>query len=167
MTVYNYYAVIELTDENNYIVTFPDVEGCFSQGSTLLEAVEMAEEALGLMLVDYEDEGNMPPVSTVESIKVPQGASLVMIQTDTDNFRDDAEVIISPSKNNDNKYSLQFDMAKDTVDAVQAEVKELKEKTNIVTFSNFMENAVLFYLDSEQWQRAKKGFLDMDTEDDD
>ena len=46
MTIYKYYAVIELTDENNYIVTFPDVEGCFTQGSTLSEAVEMAEDAL-------------------------------------------------------------------------------------------------------------------------
>ena len=44
---------------------------------------------LGLMLVDYEDEGNMPPVSAVDRIKVKQGDSLVMIQTDTNNFRDD------------------------------------------------------------------------------
>ena len=46
MTVYGYYAVMELTDEGNYIVTFPDVEGALTEGSTLAEAIEMAEEAL-------------------------------------------------------------------------------------------------------------------------
>lgn len=167
MAMYKFYAVLEPTDEGNILVTFPDLENVFTQGEDLKDAVDMAEDALGMMLADMEENNEqIPPASPVESLKVPQGASVVLIETDTDtdNHRDDAEVIISPSEKNHNKSSLQFDMAKNTVEAVQAEVKEVREKAGIVTFSNFVENAVLHYLDSEQWQRVKKGFLDSNND---
>ncbi|MCL1698320.1 type II toxin-antitoxin system HicB family antitoxin [Lysinibacillus sp. BPa_S21] len=88
MAMYRYYAQIKLTDEGNYIVTFPDVEGCFTQGSTMQEAVEMAEDALGEMMVEYEDEGNIPAHTAPESFKLVDGMSMVLITTDTDNFKE-------------------------------------------------------------------------------
>ena len=51
-------------------------------------------------------------------------------------------------------------MAKSTVDAIQAEVKEVRKKSKVVTFSNFIENAVMYYLESEQWMKVKKRFID-------
>ena len=112
-----------------------------------------------MMLVDYEDVGNMSPVSPADKIKVTQGASLIYIKTDTANFRDDT-VIIAPSEDNNNNYSVEFDMSKNTVEAVQSEVKDVRKKSKAVTFSNFVENAVLYYLVSEQWIKVKKGFID-------
>lgn len=45
----NYPAVFHL-ENDSYWVEFPDLEGCFSDGSTLEEAYNNAKEALGIYL---------------------------------------------------------------------------------------------------------------------
>ena len=43
-------------EEGEYwVITFPDVSGCVTQGYTFKEAVEMAKEALALILTVYVD----------------------------------------------------------------------------------------------------------------
>jgi antitoxin HicB len=90
MAVYKFYSVIEkLEDEGIYSVSFPDLENCFTDGETLAEAVDMAEEALGALLSDIEDKGeHIPAPSKAEDIELPEGASLVLIAVNTDEFRD-------------------------------------------------------------------------------
>lgn len=88
MTIHKYYALIEPTEEGNYLVTFPDLENVFTQGDDLPDAIEMAEDCLGLMLTDYEDDENVIPPSPAKAIQVPEGASLVLIEADTDEHRD-------------------------------------------------------------------------------
>lgn len=87
MAVHKYYAVIH-QEEDAFIINFPDLENVFTDGETLADAVEMAEDCLGMMLIDYEDDGNVIPPSPAKAIEVPEGASLVLIQVDTDNFRE-------------------------------------------------------------------------------
>ena len=43
------------------MVTFPDIENCFTIGETLVEALEMGEDVLSLMLVVMEDDGAAIP----------------------------------------------------------------------------------------------------------
>jgi antitoxin HicB len=50
VAVYSYYSLIEKDEDGAFIVTFLDLENVFTDGSTLKEAVEMAEDVLGLML---------------------------------------------------------------------------------------------------------------------
>lgn len=38
-----------------WYVCFPDVEGAFTDGETLYEALEMAEDVLAIVLAEYED----------------------------------------------------------------------------------------------------------------
>ena len=45
-----YPAVFSTDGENGYTVSFPDLLGCVTEGDTLCEAVEMAEDALGIYL---------------------------------------------------------------------------------------------------------------------
>jgi antitoxin HicB len=89
VTMYNFYSIIEkVEDEEVFIVTFPDIESCFTSGETLVEAIEMAEDALGLYLSVLEDEGEqIPAPSKADAISIPDGASLVLITVDTDHFR--------------------------------------------------------------------------------
>lgn len=48
----------------------------------------MAEDFLVLMLTDYEDDGKqLPPPSPVTALAVPDGASLVLIEVNTNKFR--------------------------------------------------------------------------------
>ncbi|MBB5355249.1 putative RNase H-like HicB family nuclease [Anoxybacillus mongoliensis] len=88
MAVYQFYAIIQKDEEDGgYIVTFPDLDNCFTYGETLVEAVEMAEDVL-LTVLDYMEEigEDIPIASSVEKLKglLPSGASLVSIEIDTD-----------------------------------------------------------------------------------
>lgn len=90
MTMYKYYAVIERDklESGSYIVTFPDIENCYTDSDTLSGAVANAEDVLGLMMTDYEEEGNIPPASKPGDIQLNEGASLVLIEINTDEYRE-------------------------------------------------------------------------------
>ena len=64
MAKYCYPAVFTPEEDGGYSVNFPDVEGCFTCGDTLHEAVTMAEDVLALMLTVLEDEGKPIPAPT-------------------------------------------------------------------------------------------------------
>lgn len=49
------YPAIFTYEDNQYWVEFVDLEGCFSDGETLPEAMENAKEAMGLYLEDFEE----------------------------------------------------------------------------------------------------------------
>lgn len=49
-------------DGNMYSVEFPDIPGCYTCGESLTEAIEMASDALALMLYQYEKEGKEIPL---------------------------------------------------------------------------------------------------------
>ena len=52
---YVYPAVFYTAIEGGYTVEFPDVQGAITQGKTLFETLEMAEDVLCGMLVMWED----------------------------------------------------------------------------------------------------------------
>ena len=64
---YNFPAVFHAEPEGGYSIFFPDIEGCYSQGETIQECCEMAEDALNLMLWDMEE--SKTPISTPTPIK--------------------------------------------------------------------------------------------------
>ena len=43
-----YPAIFSSDGNGGYIISFPDLLGCVTEGDTLAEAVEMAEDALGI-----------------------------------------------------------------------------------------------------------------------
>ena len=68
------YAAIFKEEVTGFSVRFPDIEGCFTSGETLQDAILMAEDALCLMLYDLE-ENNKP---------IPQATDIRNIQTAND-----------------------------------------------------------------------------------
>jgi len=90
MTVYKYYAVIErekIDQTGCYIVSFPDLENVFTDAETLTGAVEYSHQVLRTMLAEMEQDGDdIPNASKPEDIQLPEGASLVLIEVDTDSF---------------------------------------------------------------------------------
>lgn len=88
-TKYVYPAIFEI-EEVGYSVNFPDIEGCYTQGDTLEEAMTNAEDALCLML--YEMEENKQEIlepSSVESVKeiLQNGGFVSLIKCDTLEYR--------------------------------------------------------------------------------
>ena len=57
-----YPAKFEKADEGGYTVTFPDFRGAVTEGDTLHEALDMAEDCLGGLLVGFEEDRKKPPL---------------------------------------------------------------------------------------------------------
>ena len=76
-------------EDGVYLVRFTDIDEISTFGKTLYEAVEMAEDALNLMLVEYEESGDPIPESTdIRDIKLDDPKSFVtLIKADTDEYR--------------------------------------------------------------------------------
>lgn len=88
---YVFPAVIEYDkDEDVYLVEFPDTIGyfgCHTDGYSLYEALEYAEDALNLMLLDTEERGKpIPTPSDIRNIKAPEGAIVTLIRADTEAY---------------------------------------------------------------------------------
>ena len=67
------YPAIFTWDEESktYSVKFPDIEGCFTYGYNLAEALEYAADVLPLMLCGLEEDHDPIPVaSKLEDIKL-------------------------------------------------------------------------------------------------
>lgn len=63
---YAYPIVLKKTDDNFYYVVIPDFD-IGTQGEDIPEAMAMARDAIGLMGIDYEDDGiEIPKPNTVE-----------------------------------------------------------------------------------------------------
>ena len=56
MKEYVYPAVFHHNDDDSYSVTFPDLQGCITEGKNLANAIYMAQDALALWIEYHEDE---------------------------------------------------------------------------------------------------------------
>jgi len=66
-----YYAVFEPSVNTGFSVYFPDVKGCTSYGKTYVEALKMAQEALGYHLYEMENDGEeLPEANPPEKIQI-------------------------------------------------------------------------------------------------
>ena len=84
---YAFTAIFE-PENGGYVVSFPDLEGCITEGESVQEAIYMAQDALCLLLYDKEMEHQEIPVATNPcEIKVPKGAFASIITVDTEDYR--------------------------------------------------------------------------------
>lgn len=75
--IIGYVAIFDKTEDGQYYVHFPDLEGCYTQGSTLEEAVCHAQESLAIYY--REKKGEVLPASTLQSIQNANPDSVVQI----------------------------------------------------------------------------------------
>ena len=82
------FPAIFAENEDGFSIRFPDVEGCFTCSETLGEGIEMAEDALALMLYEYEKEGRtIPSASSLKSIETDENEFVTYITCDTLKYR--------------------------------------------------------------------------------
>jgi predicted RNase H-like HicB family nuclease len=58
---YIYPAKFETADEGGYTVTFPDFRGAVTEGDSLRESLDMAEDCLGGLLAGFEEDNKKLP----------------------------------------------------------------------------------------------------------
>ena len=85
---YAYPAIIRQEDGGLYSVEFPDIDGCVTSGESLPDAIEMAEDALSLMLYDMEEEGEaIPAPSNLKDVSADADALVSLVCCDTIEYR--------------------------------------------------------------------------------
>ncbi|NDY58706.1 ribbon-helix-helix protein, CopG family [Desulfovibrio sulfodismutans] len=75
-----YPALFERNEKGGFVVSFPDLPGCFTEGDTEVEAMTMAVDAmdgyLGLLRSNGED---VPVPSPLSGVAVPPGGFLALV----------------------------------------------------------------------------------------
>lgn len=80
--MYLYYAIFS-KEGHQYNVSFPDLDGAFTCGEDMNDALYMAKDLLEGWLLVAENEGDeIPPASQPESIQAEKGDLIVPIQAD-------------------------------------------------------------------------------------
>lgn len=75
-------------EDNGYSVMFPDVPSCYTDGDTLAEAIENANDVLCLRLYDIEEASESIPVpSEINDVKVKKEQFVSLIACDTLEYR--------------------------------------------------------------------------------
>ncbi len=70
MKAHTYSAHIEPSPEGGYWSQVPSLPGCFSQGETIEETIQMTKEAIGLYLEGAAAEGREIPEESEMSMNV-------------------------------------------------------------------------------------------------
>ncbi|WP_028255208.1 type II toxin-antitoxin system HicB family antitoxin [Veillonella magna] len=82
-----YPAVFSADVNGGYTVSFPDLLGCVTEGDTLTEAVDMAEDALGLYLYSLLEDGEeLPKPSDPVTIKCEDGEFIDLVKWDEEEY---------------------------------------------------------------------------------
>lgn len=85
---YAYPAIFRQESGELYSVEFPDIDGCVTSGGSLPDAIEMAEDALCLMLYDMEEDGEpIPSPSDLRDVLAEPDALVSLVCCDTLAYR--------------------------------------------------------------------------------
>ena len=88
-----YPAVFKPFTDNSvgYVVEFPDLLGCVTEGKDLEQAIEMGiDAASGWILGELEDGEHIPPASDYSEIAVENGCMVNMLLLDIDAYDEKA-----------------------------------------------------------------------------
>ena len=80
---FNYPGYFEPNELDGYSVWFPDLPECHTDGDNLDDAVNMAAEALELVIESYIENGRVLPEPSLDA-RVPEGARELLVSVDVD-----------------------------------------------------------------------------------
>lgn len=83
MAKYVYPAIFEKEENGGFSVVFPDLEGCYTCGDDLTDAMCMAEDVLAFTLYDYEKENKEIPVPSDPATIKAENCFINFIACDT------------------------------------------------------------------------------------
>ncbi|MDO4438587.1 MAG: type II toxin-antitoxin system HicB family antitoxin [Eubacteriales bacterium] len=83
MNEYVYPGIFSMNDDGSYTVTFPDLEGCITEGKTLKEALKMAQSAL-TQWIEYLNDNKLdiPRASEQTAISVEPNEFINLVYAD-------------------------------------------------------------------------------------
>lgn len=85
---YAYPAIFTPEDNGGYSVLFPDLEGCYTCGDDMVDALMMASDVLALVLYGYEqDAKEIPAPSKSADLTLSPGEFVNFVSCDTLAYR--------------------------------------------------------------------------------
>ena len=85
---YTYTAVFTPEKKGMFSVNFPDLQGCFTSGKDMADAVYMAQDVLCLTLYDLEQDNKpIPKASSPRDIHIKDGEFTSVVAVDTEFYR--------------------------------------------------------------------------------
>ena len=88
MAKYVYPALFESNELGGYCVSFPDVQGGYTEGKDLSEAMEMAQDVLCLTLYNHEMNRNeIQPPTPLSELESPADGFVTLIACDTNYYK--------------------------------------------------------------------------------
>ena len=85
---YVYPAVFAPESEGGFSVYFPDIKQGATQGETIAECIDMAEDFLCLALYRMEEDKRIiPDASSIKQIEAESNAIVTLISVDTETYR--------------------------------------------------------------------------------
>lgn len=128
---YTYPAIFNY-EQNGISIEFPDLPGCLPCGSTEIEAITNAQEALGLHLFGIEQDNEPIPTPTpISELKQPKNSAIILVTTFMPSIRDAAI-------NKSIKKTL----------TIPAWLNYKAERAN-VNFSKLLQDSLIAYLDAK------------------
>lgn len=90
---YEYVAIFDYA-EDGINIYFPDLPGCFSCADTTKEALKNAQEAMGLYMTYFEDEGlEIPEPTPLEKVKCKENEKAILVSVWMPLARSEVEVV--------------------------------------------------------------------------
>jgi predicted RNase H-like HicB family nuclease len=102
-----YIALIHKEEGSDYGVSFPDLPGCITAGTSLDEARTFAEEALALHLEGLAEDGEA----------IPEPSSLEAVMADPEN-RDGVAILVATPQNSAKTVRVNITMPEDVLEQV-------------------------------------------------
>lgn len=85
---YAYPAIFTPEEKGLFSVDFPDLQGCYTSGNDMADAVDMAQDVLCLTLYDLEqDKKPIPKASKPQEIVTTGDQFISIVSVDTETYR--------------------------------------------------------------------------------
>lgn len=85
---YVYPAIFKPLNDKEYFIKAPDLPGCITEGKSLSNALEMAQDAISMWLCDAEDNNEPIPIaSDVFHVNLEKDEFVSLISIDTTEYR--------------------------------------------------------------------------------
>lgn len=83
----HFYPAVFTKESTGYSVSFPDLEGCFTEGDTLEEAYDMSRDAIGLFLLGENSRFNFPVPRNPKDIRTSENEFVILVEFDELEYR--------------------------------------------------------------------------------
>jgi len=90
-----YPAVFHEDERGGYFIDFPDVENAFTEGETIQESLEMAQEVLGSILaISYIEKGaELPEITPIKQIETDEKSFTTLITAEPLRYVKDSKTV--------------------------------------------------------------------------